>query len=113
MILKKLGVMSCAKVSGVLYAAMGLIVGFFFSIGSIFAGLIGSSGGMDGGMFGALFGIGAIILMPIFYGVMGFVGTAIAVFVFNLITQYTGGIEMFFDHEMGAGAPAGSPNMNP
>jgi len=103
MVLKKLGAMSCAKVMGVLYAAIGLIVGFFFSIGSIFAGMMGSSGGGDGAMFGFLFGVGAIIIMPIFYGVLGFIGTLIAVYIFNFVVNYTGGIEMTFEEEVRQG----------
>jgi hypothetical protein len=105
MVLKKIGAMSCAKVSGVLYAAMGLIIGFFFSLISVFAAMFGSSG-HDGAAFGFLFGIGAVILMPIFYGVIGFVATLIAVSIFNFIVNYTGGIEMTFEEEMRQGPTA-------
>ncbi len=105
MILKKVGAMSCAKVTGVLYAVLGLIVGFFFSLISIFAAMFGSSG-HDGAAFGFLFGIGAVVLMPIFYGIIGFVGTLIAVSIFNVIVNYTGGIEMTFEEEMRQGPTA-------
>jgi len=97
--------MSCAKVSGVLYAAMGLIIGFFVSLFSIFGAMLGSSGS-DGAMFGFLFGIGSIIIMPIFYGVIGFVATFIAVLIFNYIVNFTGGIEMYFEEEMHQGPTA-------
>ena len=92
MVLKSIGPMSCAKVSGVLYALLGLIVGFFFSI----FGLIGAAIGGDSSM-GALFGIGAIVIMPIFYGVLGFVSGLIVAFIFNLVVGWVGGIEMKFD----------------
>ena len=42
--------------------------------GGLAAGPVASD---DGAMFGALFGVGAIILLPIFYGVFGFVVTLI------------------------------------
>ncbi|GEM_PF-319655 len=100
MVLKKVGAMSCAKVSGVLYAAIGLIVGFFFSIFGIFAAMLGDSMGGGGAAFGFLFGIGSVIIMPIFYGVLGFVGALIMVTIFNFVVGYTGGIEMFFEHEL-------------
>ena len=106
MVLKKIDALSCAKVSAVLYAAIGLIVGFLFSVVSFFAWAAGSSGSA-GGMFGGfLFGIGSVIILPIFYGVLGFVGVFISVIIFNFVVNYTGGIGMTFEHEMGQQPPA-------
>ena len=45
-------------------------------------------------MFGALFGVGAIILLPIFYGFFGFVGTLIMAALFNVAAGMVGGIEV-------------------
>ncbi len=93
MILKRIGPMSCAKVSAILNALIGLIAGFFFSL----FGLIGTAmGGADGAM-GALFGVGAIIFMPILYAVFGFIGGLIGAAIYNLVVNWVGGIEMDFD----------------
>lgn len=100
MVLRKVGPLSCAKISGVLYAALGLIFGFFFSVISLVAG---SLGGSDAGAFGALFGVGAIILAPIFYGVMGFVFGGISAWLYNIIAGFVGGIEV--DLDMGPSNP--------
>ena len=45
-------------------------------------------------MFGALFGVGAIILLPIFYGCMAFVMTLIQAALFNVAARMTGGVEI-------------------
>jgi len=39
-------------------------------------------------------GAGAIVIMPIFYGVLGFIGTLIMASLFNLVVGITGGIEV-------------------
>jgi hypothetical protein len=41
-----------------------------------------------------MFGVGAIVLLPIFYGVLGFLGTLIMALLFNFAAGVTGGIEV-------------------
>jgi hypothetical protein len=43
---------------------------------------------------GALFGVGSILLLPLFYGALGFIGGAISAFVYNLVAGVVGGIEL-------------------
>ena len=50
--------------------------------------------GMRGG-FGAL-GFLAVIILPVVYGILGFVMGAITAFVYNLISGWVGGVEMEF-----------------
>lgn len=98
--LKRIGVLSCGLVSGVLYAIMGLLIGGVIS----FIAVLGTAmEGMNSGNepIGMLFGIGAIIFAPIFYGFLGFVGGVIMAFVYNLVAGWTGGIEMEFDMPFG------------
>lgn len=100
MLVKRLGVFSVAKVSGILYAVMGLIFGVIMSmvslvIGSAFQGLENA----PSAAFGVLFGAGAVILLPIFYGLMGFVGGALMSWLYNIVAQYAGGIEVEFEDE--------------
>ena len=98
MILKRIDPMSCAKVSGVLYTLMGLIFGVFFSIFSMIGAAFG--GGGDSGMLGVIFGVGAIILMPIFYGVLGFIAGGIMAWIYNKVADWMGGVEVEFDQGM-------------
>ena len=94
MVIKRISPMSCAKVSGLLYALFGLLVGGVFSLVMMVAG--SGFGGQDrvGPMFGALFGAGAVVILPVCYGALGFVGGAVTAALYNLIAGWTGGIEL-------------------
>lgn len=104
MIIRRVGVLSLAKISGVLYAVFGFIIGIFFSLAGLITSSFASSMGRDSGMFGALFGVGAIILLPIFYGVLGFVTSAIAAWLYNLIAGWVGGLEIELEDDRPAPA---------
>jgi hypothetical protein len=60
-------------------------------------------------MFGMLFGVGAIILFPIFYGVMGFLVGALGAFIYNLVSGFVGGLELTMAEKPGGGLQMGSP----
>jgi hypothetical protein len=95
MVLRRVGVLSVAKIAGVMYAAMGLVFGLFFSaIFSLipFAGRTGDPSMPS--WIAPMFGAGALIFMPIFYGVLGLVGGAIGALVYNLFAGLVGGIEL-------------------
>lgn len=96
MTVHRMGVFSAAKILGVLYALLGLIVGLFFTCFSLFGALAATSafGDSGGGALGALFGVGAIIILPIFYGVIGFIGGALMAFLYNIVSGWVGGIEI-------------------
>jgi len=95
MTITRVGPLSAAKVAGLLYVVIGLVAGAFVSLFAIAGAAIGAgSGNGDGATFGALFGVGAIILLPIFYGFFGFVGTLIMAALFNLAAGMVGGIEV-------------------
>ena len=91
--LKKLGVLSCAITNGILGAVIGLVAGiffaFFFGVMAAFSAAISGSGG-----FAAGFGVLSIIILPIIYGAMCFIGGAILALLYNAIAKYTGGIEV-------------------
>jgi len=95
MVLKRVGPVSCAKISGVLYAVMGFFLGAFFSLIALAGGMASQTTGSTGfGAFGAIMGVGAILLLPIFYGVAGFVFTLIGAWLYNVFAGLVGGIEM-------------------
>ena len=91
MVINRIAPLSLAKISGVLYAALGLIFGALFSLFAM-AGM--AAGGSDGPAFGALFGVGAIILFPIFYGCIGFVASLIGAWLYNTVAGMVGGVEL-------------------
>jgi hypothetical protein len=87
MVIRRVDPVSFAKIGGVLYFLMGLLFGVLFALFS-FGGL----GGTDMLPFGAMFGVGAIIILPIIYGVLGFIVTLIGAACFNLAAKFTGGL---------------------
>lgn len=86
-IVKKMGVMSVAKVQALLMAFMGLIFGLLFGL---IGGAIGSAFGVPA--FGG--GFSMIIIMPIMYGIFGFIFGAIGAALYNMVSKWIGGIEM-------------------
>jgi hypothetical protein len=59
------------------------------------AGLTSAMSGTEGGTFiGMLFGVGAIVILPICYGIMGFIISFISAALFNVAAGMTGGIEI-------------------
>jgi hypothetical protein len=94
MIIRRIGILSAAKISAALYGAIGLIAGLFISLFSLLGMAAAMGGDRSAGAMGALFGIGSIILLPIFYGVLGFISGAISAFIYNLVAGFVGGIEL-------------------
>lgn len=92
MVVTRVSPLSCAKIAGVLYAIMGLLFGGVFSLLATLGAFAAPDPGA--GMLGAAFGIGAVVLMPIFYGCMGFVMTLIGAALYNAIAGMIGGIEV-------------------
>jgi hypothetical protein len=92
MVIKRIGPMSCARIAGAVYAVMGLFIGIFFSIAS----LLGAAASQEAGSatMGLVFGVGAIFLMPIFYGCLGFVMTLFSAWLYNVMAGALGGIEI-------------------
>lgn len=95
MVLRRVGVVSCAKISGGLYALLGLIAGCFFALFSLVGSAIGAVASKSGGpLIGMIFGVGAIIFFPILYGALGFIVGLISSALYNLLAGWFGGIEM-------------------
>ena len=82
--------MSIAKVMGILYGCMGLIFAPIF----LLFGLIGSLAGQDKTPLAGIFSVVFAILMPVLYGVMGFIMGAIGALLYNLVAKWVGGFEL-------------------
>jgi hypothetical protein len=90
--IKKLDVLSVAKIYAVIGVIVGFIMGLFIAIFAGFAGAVGGMAGMPGAGFAAGMGILAIIVAPIMYGIICFVVGAIGAFIYNIIADKIGGI---------------------
>jgi hypothetical protein len=89
MILKQINALSLAKIYGALMAFTGLIFGVFLAI--INLSLPQATQQM---MFYSFFGFWGIIILPIFYGIMGFIAGLLTAGVYNLVSKYVGGLEV-------------------
>jgi hypothetical protein len=89
--IRKFGVLQTAKVVAVLYALMGLVFVPVFLIVSMYSPDKGGPG------------TGFALLMPILYGVLGFVLTAISCAIYNIVAGLVGGIEVELDESSAAG----------
>ena len=70
---------------------MGPIFGAIITIMSL---ALGSVMGNNGGAVGLIFGVGSIIVLPIFYGIIGFITGLIVALIFNVVSGVIGGLEV-------------------
>ena len=94
--LKRIEPGSMFKIAGLLYGSIGLVIGCLFTLAAMAgAGLAGlSSGDASAPLGGLIFGMGAIIFLPIFYGLLGAICAAIVAALYNLIARYAGGLRL-------------------
>jgi hypothetical protein len=92
MVVKSLGVVSVGKMYGAITAAMGLLFGIGIALFSVLgAGLADST---ESAILGPVLGVGAVIVLPIFYGVLGFIGGVIGAVLYNVFAAMVGGVEI-------------------
>ena len=89
--LKRIGPGSAFKVGMAVYAALGLLGGLIFAAVSTLGGAVLPR---EAGVFRMFFGVGAIIFLPIFYGIIGGICGAIGAAVYNLVAGWIGGLEV-------------------
>lgn len=92
MVIKRVAPFSCGKIAGTLYAILGVFIGAVFSLIAMAGGFASDTVGAAG--MGAMIGVGAVIVFPIFYGVLGFVGAIVGAWLYNLGAGLVGGIEI-------------------
>lgn len=92
MVVKSVGILSVAKIYGAISAAFGLVLGCFFALAGVVGG--GLAGNSEGAIFAPLFGVGAIVVAPIFYGIMGLLGGALGAVLYNVFAGMVGGVSI-------------------
>jgi hypothetical protein len=89
MVIKRVEPVSMAKISGVLYALMGLLLALLFmAIGSMAGGMMQTALPFAG------VGLAALIILPIVYGCIGFIASLIMAALYNLVAGWVGGVEI-------------------
>ena len=99
MTIRRFGVMSVAKIYGLLTFVIGLIIGVIYGLFLILFGAamsaIAPSGdaALAGGVSTVVMGVIMMIGFPIMYGIMGFIGGAISAVIYNIASGMIGGIK--------------------
>jgi hypothetical protein len=94
-ILKRISPLQLGKVSAALYGGISIIVVPFVLIGGVFASFSQHSQiRSSGGLLGLGMGVVLAILIPLVYTAIGFVLGIIGAFVYNLVANWIGGIEV-------------------
>ena len=94
-VVRSVQILSVGKVMGLVYGGIGVVVGCIIALFSLFGGLAQLASERPGlGLFGMFLGVGAIILCPIFYGILGFLMGLLMSFLYNLAARVTGGVEI-------------------
>jgi hypothetical protein len=103
MTINRVGPLSVGKIAALLYGVIGLFIGALIAVfalfGSLAAGTAGQGTDIEGpaavfGAFVGVAGIAAIIVAPLLYAFMGFIGAVISALIYNLVARAVGGIQV-------------------
>lgn len=94
MIIRRVGVWSVSRMYGALLAVGGLIAGLMLACLALLGAGVASQNEDMPAFMGAAFGIGAVVFLPILYGVMGLAVGAVAAALYNLFAGVIGGVEI-------------------
>jgi hypothetical protein len=89
-----LGVLSVAKIYGAITAVFGLIIGVIYGLFVMLFGAAMMSQSRGAGGASVLIGLVMIVVIPIVYGVIGFIAGAIGALIYNVAAGIAGGIEI-------------------
>ena len=89
-VLKSVGVMSVARVTGLIYGCMGLLFAPLFLV----FGILGSFAAQNKNPMAGVVGMVFAIAMPFLYGLTGFVTGALGGILYNWLSNWVGGFEL-------------------
>ena len=100
--INKIGVLSLAKFQAILGMFFGLILGIIYSFGGLIVDTLVSSDLMTsaetpGLSYGTILAFGALIGMPLMFGIFGFVLGLIEAIFYNFFAKKFGGLKVEFE----------------
>jgi len=111
MTIRRFSVFSVAKIQALLAFVIGLLIGIIYGLAFMVFGAAmsslaphGDSQAM-GGVGSVVIGLIIMIAVPVFYGILGFVGGMIGALVYNLAAGVVGGVRF----ELESATPAYAP----
>ncbi len=94
MIIRRIGVLSAARMGGILGVAIGLLAGVMMFLVSSMGGMASAMHDQPGAGWMAGMGLMAIVMMPIMYGIFMFIAAAIQAAIYNFAARFVGGVEI-------------------
>jgi hypothetical protein len=92
--IKKINILSVAKIYGLSMAFVGLIIGIFVGFAMFFFGTFVGTDNNYSSYFGLSLGIIGLLSMPILFGLLGLVFGGLATFFYNILASWLGGIKI-------------------
>ncbi|MBF0384491.1 MAG: hypothetical protein HQL27_01340 [Candidatus Omnitrophica bacterium] len=86
--IKKMNVLSLAKLMTVIYFFFGLVSGFLFTMAHLFGISLPASAQTN------TYGAASVIVLPILYSIVGFLSGLALAFFFNIAVKFVGGLEV-------------------
>jgi energy-coupling factor transporter transmembrane protein EcfT len=100
--IKKIEVFSFVRFHALLFALLGFLAGFLYSVGGFVIDLLVSMGWITsvstpGLSYGTVLAFGALVGMPIIFAVVGIVTGFIGAIMYNVFAKWFGGIGLEFE----------------
>lgn len=92
--LKRIGVLFSAILTGIMMTFVGLLAGILYAFGGFFLELV--TGTLNSG---TALAFGALIGMPVIFGLFGLMAGAVGAVLYNLTATRFGGVEADFELE--------------
>lgn len=98
MTIRRFGVISVAKIYGLLMFIFGLVVGVIYGLvlivfGAAISAMAPSRDATAGGVSTVVMGLAMMIGFPLFYGILGFIMGAIGALIYNVVAGIIGGVK--------------------
>ena len=98
--IKRLKILPFALFQGWLTTLLGLVCGILYSFGGLLIDtgvslgwISGEAWGTPGLSYGTVLAFGALIGMPVIFGLIGFAGGILEALLFNIISRWVGGFK--------------------
>jgi hypothetical protein len=114
MTIRRFGVISVAKMYGLLMFIFGLVFGVIYGLilivfGAAITALTPGSDATTGGISTVVMGIAMMIGLPLFYGILGFIMGAIGALIYNAVAGIIGGVKFELEGVQAEYAPPPPP----
>ena len=114
MTIRRFGVISVAKMYGLLMFIFGLVFGVLYGLFFIIFGAamsaMGTGDATAGGLSSVVVGIMMMIGIPLMYGAIGFISGAIGALIYNAMAGIIGGVKFELEGVQHEYAPPPPPN---